>query len=228
MEQTAASQARMTEAADRTAETAPDATETAETAATTAGVAREADAKVAQGDARQPDMAPDAVGESSRSAASTESTFGRWTRRALFALAIGFGAGLSPKAPGTVGTLIGIPLAIALSAAHPIAQGCLILGFIWLAVRAAAVAEARFGTSDDGRVVSDEIAGYLVAMAFLPPEPMNLAAAFVLFRLFDILKPWPCSHFDQKRHDAVGNVMDDVCAGLYARALLQVWIAIWP
>lgn len=160
--------------------------------------------------------------------ADSEPVLRRWRRRALFALAIGFGTGLSPKAPGTVGTLIGIPLAIALSAAHPIAQGCLILGFIWLAVRAAAVAEARFGTSDDGRVVSDEIAGYLVAMAFLPPEPINLLAAFVLFRLFDILKPWPCSHFDKKRHDAVGNVMDDVCAGLYARALLQAWIALWP
>lgn len=147
--------------------------------------------------------------------------------RLLFAFATGLGTGFSPKAPGTVGTLLGVPLYLAIAPLNPIAQAVAIALFIWLAVLAAGVAAARFGTSDDGRVVSDEIVGYLVAMAFLPPEPLYFFAAFVLFRLFDILKPWPCSHFDKKRHDAIGNVMDDVCAGVYARLLLQIWIIVW-
>lgn len=173
------------------------------------------------------DMPPQTAAEPPAAPAATGARPQTVCQRLLFAFATGLGTGFSPKAPGTVGTLLGIPLCLLIAPLHPLAQAAAIAACIWLAVLAAGVAAARFGNSDDGRVVSDEIAGYLVAMAFLPAEPLYLFAAFVLFRLFDILKPWPCTYFDRQRHDAIGNVMDDVCAGIYARLLLQVWIIAW-
>ena len=150
-----------------------------------------------------------------------------WPDRLFVAFATGFGAGFSPRAPGTVGTLVGVLFHVAIARLLPWVQLVTIAALIALAIYAAGRAARHFGDSDDGRIVSDEIVGYLVTMLFVPPEPLYLAAGFVLFRAFDILKPWPCSFFDQKRHDAVGNVMDDVCAGIYARLLLLAWMLIW-
>ncbi|MDR0965426.1 MAG: phosphatidylglycerophosphatase A [Myxococcales bacterium] len=150
-----------------------------------------------------------------------------WPDRIFLTFATGFGTGFSPKAPGTVGTLVGVLFHLGIAQLHPAVQVVTIAALVALAIHAAARAALRFGNSDDGRIVSDEIVGYLVTMAFVPAEPLYLFAGFVLFRVFDILKPWPCSYFDKKWKNAVGNVMDDVCAGLYARLLLLIWMLVW-
>jgi Phosphatidylglycerophosphatase A and related proteins len=150
-----------------------------------------------------------------------------WPDKIFLAYATGFGAGFSPKAPGTVGTLVGVLFQLAIARTHPALQALTALALFFLALHAAGIAGRHFGNSDDQHIVSDEIVGYLVTMLFVPAEPLYLLAGFILFRTFDILKPWPCSHFDKNRHDAVGNVMDDVCAGIYARLLILVWTLLW-
>lgn len=80
-----------------------------------------------------------------------------------------------------------------------------------------------FKDPDDPRIVIDEIAGYLTAMAFIPRTLGYLIAAFVLFRTFDTIKPWFVKTFD-RMHNAFGVVFDDVCAGLMANILLQCFI----
>lgn len=150
-----------------------------------------------------------------------------WPDKIFLAYATGFGTGFSPKAPGTAGTLVGVLFHLAIARTHPALQALTVLALFFLAIHAAGIAGKRFGNSDDQHIVSDEIVGYLVTMLFVPAEPLYLLAGFILFRTFDILKPWPCSHFDKNRHDAVGNVMDDVCAGIFARLLILAWTLLW-
>jgi phosphatidylglycerophosphatase A len=140
------------------------------------------------------------------------------------AIATGFGSGLSPFAPGTAGTLVAVPLAYLLTvsmAAGVAAQTAALVAITAVAVWSAGMAAPRFGRKDPGQIVVDEIAGYLVAVAFLPPGWITLAAAFVLFRLFDVVKPPPC-----RRAEALpggwGIVADDLLAGLYANLGLRL------
>lgn len=148
--------------------------------------------------------------------------------RVALTVATALGAGYSPVAPGTAGTLVAIPLFLAVARLAPWLQLLTTAAFIALAVYAAGRAAVYFGHSDDGRIVSDEVAGYLVTMALLPPTPKALIAGFLLFRLFDIVKPWPACWFDKRLHNGVGNVMDDVAAGVWARLALGVLLAVWP
>jgi phosphatidylglycerophosphatase A len=145
-------------------------------------------------------------------------------------IAFGFGAGLSPKAPGTVGTLWGLPLWFALSWLAPLSYAIALLIFIgfgmWICGRSAKL----LGLHDCPGIVFDEIAGFLVAAApVLPalhlasgPVWVWLIAAFLLFRLFDIWKPWPIRWLDDKVHGGLGIMLDDLLAGLYAAALLAI------
>jgi phosphatidylglycerophosphatase A len=130
------------------------------------------------------------------------------------------GAGFSPVAPGTVGTLVAIPLFVAVAQLAGWLQLALTAAAIVVAIAAAHRAGRWWGNHDDQRIVLDEVAGYLVTMALVPPAPAYLAAGFVLFRIFDILKPWPVRYFDRRFRNAYGNVLDDVCAGLFARACM--------
>ena len=150
-----------------------------------------------------------------------------WSDKIFLAYATGFGAGYSPKAPGTVGTLVGVLFQLAICRLHPALQVLSVVTLTFLAIHAARIAGNWFGNSDDQHIVSDEIAGYLVTMLLVPATPLNLLAGFVLFRTFDILKPFPCSWFDQKQKNAFGNVMDDICAGIYGRLLIAVWLLFW-
>lgn len=148
--------------------------------------------------------------------------------RFLLVVATGFGAGWAPRAPGTAGTLVALPIFLALARLEPWLQLLSTAAFVALAIGAADFAGRHFGDPDDGRIVSDEIAGFLVTMALVPPTLPLIGAGFVLFRLFDIFKPWPASYFDRRVGGGLGNVMDDVCAGLYARGCLAalVWLGV--
>lgn len=139
-------------------------------------------------------------------------------------IATGLGAGLSPIAPGTAGTLAAIPPAYAfvfLFGSAPIAQVFVLLAVSALAVWAAGAAAPGFGLKDPGQIVVDEVAGYFVAVAFLPPSWLMLGLAFLLFRLFDIVKPPPCRRFEALS-GGLGIVADDLMAGVYANLVLQI------
>lgn len=132
-----------------------------------------------------------------------------------------FGAGLSPKAPGTMGTLAAIPLAAALmwmgSLVHMGFTVILTLFAFW----ACEQYERQKGGHDHPEVVIDEVVGYLITMVWLPLTWQSLLAGFIFFRFFDILKPWPISWMDRKIPGGVGVVIDDVAAGLVSSLLLQ-------
>ena len=137
-----------------------------------------------------------------------------------------FGAGYAPLAPGTAGTAAAIPLWWAFS--H-------LPGWLYLAATAAVVltgiaaadrAGRYYGVADSGHIVIDEVAGYLVTMAFLPRTLFAALAGFVLFRICDVLKPWPARFFDRapRWKNGAGVVLDDLFAGLWA--LLLTWGAV--
>jgi len=89
-------------------------------------------------------------------------------------------------------------------------------------------AEKIFTSRDDGRIVIDEIAGYLVAMTGAVPGVGSVITGFFLFRLFDVFKPWPGSMIDRKLGGGAGIVLDDVAAGLYACMVLHGLMYLWP
>jgi phosphatidylglycerophosphatase A len=137
-------------------------------------------------------------------------------------LAFGFGAGLSPWAPGTFGTLVGVAFSLPLSLlplAHYAAVVVAVsLVGIWLCDRAA----RDLGVHDHPGIVWDEIAGYLVTMLAAPSGWEWVLAGFVLFRLFDIWKPWPVSWLDRRVGGGLGIMLDDLAAGALAAVCIQV------
>jgi len=134
-------------------------------------------------------------------------------------LATGFGAGLSPVMPGTAGTLVGVLLCLAFLPLHWIFRFIFVAVLVGVAVYVSGRAEEIYGKKDDQRIVIDEIAGFLVAMLPVAINFLNLALAFVLFRIFDIWKPYPLRKF-QEFPGGWGVVVDDIGAGIYAAAIL--------
>ena len=148
-------------------------------------------------------------------------------RTLILLLSSNCGLGYAPVAPGTFGTLAGIPC-FWLLAGRPIAVQLIIyLVLLVLSFWAAQRAGEIHGQADDGRIVIDELMGYLTAVLFLPFAWPTALAAFVLFRIFDILKPPPASTFDSNLKNGFGVVLDDVAAGLYATAVLRagLWLS---
>ncbi|MBA1145999.1 phosphatidylglycerophosphatase A [Ectothiorhodospiraceae bacterium WFHF3C12] len=137
-------------------------------------------------------------------------------------LALGFGTGLAPRAPGTVGTLVGIPLYLLL---QPLPVGIylavLVAGFL-LGIHVCQRTAADVGVHDHPAIVWDEVIGYLVTMTLVPASALNVVAGFVLFRFFDVLKPPPIRAVDRRVHGGFGIMFDDVLAGLYAALCLQL------
>ena len=131
-------------------------------------------------------------------------------------LAFGFGSGLAPRAPGTAGTLMAIPLFLLLDrlpfAGYLLATAFVTLVGVWICARASRV----LGVHDHPGIVWDEFAGFLVAMAIAPDGWVGIVAGFALFRLFDIWKPWPIGWVDRQVHGGLGIMLDDVLAGLMA------------
>lgn len=142
-------------------------------------------------------------------------------------LAFGFGSGLSPFAPGTMGTLVAVPIAIALKSLGPegfwIALALMFLLGIPLCTRVS----RKLGVHDCGGIVWDEIVGYCLAVAFVPVQWTWLLAAFVLFRFFDIVKPWPIRQLDRKVSGGFGIMIDDIVAALFTVIVLAVLQTYW-
>lgn len=127
--------------------------------------------------------------------------------------------GYVPVAPGTAGTLGAIPLYLALSRAGAGAYVAFTFAFAALAMLAAERAGRYWGVADASPIVIDEVAGYLVTMSLVPFSWPSALAGFVLFRIFDVLKPWPASALDRIKNGA-GVVLDDLAAGVWAAAAL--------
>jgi len=137
-------------------------------------------------------------------------------------LATWFGCGKAKKAPGTFGTLGAIPLVYAFSLAGPINYLMLTFVFTIAAIFVAHFQEAATGVHDSKQVVIDEVAGFLVTMAWTPFRWPYILIGFVLFRFFDILKPYPISYIDKKVGGGIGCVGDDLLAGILSNIILQV------
>ncbi|MDO9163116.1 MAG: phosphatidylglycerophosphatase A [Methylococcaceae bacterium] len=136
-------------------------------------------------------------------------------------LAFGFGSGLAKKAPGTFGTLAAVPLYLALVQAqslmvYSVVTLLVILVGVWICGQAA----EKLGEHDFGGIVWDEIAGFLVTMWLVPFTWQAVALGFILFRVFDIVKPWPIRWIDRQVHGGLGIMLDDVLAGVFAGGLL--------
>ena len=136
--------------------------------------------------------------------------------------------GLIPFAPGTMGTLSGIPVFILFSLCGLWGYLGLLVLLVLGAVYISSRAETIYGRHDDRRIVIDETAGFAVTMIGMPVSPAAIILGFLLFRFFDILKPWPCSAIDRLVQGGVGVVMDDIAAGIYALITLEVIAYFWP
>ncbi len=152
-------------------------------------------------------------------------TFGQ---RAVLFFVTGAGAGYVPRVPGTAGTLVAIPLSLALNriaASHlPLALGIVVGSIfcaVWLSTRGAAILKQK----DPQFIVIDEIVGFLVANFLAPPRWTVLLWSFLLFRLFDINKVFPTNKLEQLPGGA-GIVLDDVMAGLYTLISLRLLLSI--
>ena len=153
---------------------------------------------------------------------ATNPTFTQLLRSPTLLLAFGFGSGLSPKAPGTVGTVAAIPLWWLL-AQLPLQSYLLIVALAAIVgIVICGRAAEKLGVHDHGGIVWDEFVGFWIAMAALPVTWNSLLFGFVLFRLFDIFKPWPISWLDKKVSGGFGIMIDDVIAGLAAAAVIYV------
>lgn len=136
-------------------------------------------------------------------------------------LATGFGAGKSPFAPGTVGTLAAIPFALVFLVIPPPFFGVYVVGLILTAIFIADQAEKVLGEKDPGCIVIDEIAGYVVALSIVPVNSYTIVAGFFLFRFFDIVKIGPARYFERNFSGGAGVVLDDVMAGILTAAVLR-------
>ena len=136
-------------------------------------------------------------------------------------LAFGFGSGLAPVAPGTFGTLVGIPFFFFMVSLPMWGYLSLILAFlfgVWLCDRSSKM----LGVHDHGGIVWDEIVGYLVTMIAAPAGWEWVIVGFILFRIFDIFKPWPIAYLDRHVSGGFGIMVDDILAGVYAMLILQL------
>jgi phosphatidylglycerophosphatase A len=143
-------------------------------------------------------------------------------RHPLHWLAFGLGTGLMPFAPGTWGSLPGIalwwfgPQDLYLQLA--LAAGLFVVG-VWITGASA----ARIGVHDHSGIVLDEIVGMYLTLLVIPPEPLWILAAFLLFRVMDIWKPWPIRELDHRLGGGLGIMLDDVLAALYAALMLLLF-----
>ena len=137
-------------------------------------------------------------------------------------VAFGFGAGLSPVAPGTVGTLVAIPIFLLANSLSPPAYVAIILVLFYFGVIACTNCQRHLKVSDHPGIVIDEIIGFMITMAFCPASIASILGGFVLFRLFDILKPWPIRWIDRRIHGGFGVMLDDVIAGVFAAFCLRI------
>ena len=135
-------------------------------------------------------------------------------------LALGFGSGLAPVAPGTVGSVVGVLAALFVQRLPLLGELAVIVSAFLAGIWICGESARRLGVHDHPGIVWDEIVGMLVTMAFAPAGWAWLLGGFVLFRFFDILKPWPIRKLDHGMDGGLGIMLDDVLAGVYAGLLL--------
>jgi phosphatidylglycerophosphatase A len=137
-------------------------------------------------------------------------------------LALGFGSGLLPKAPGTFGTLAAIPLYLLLA---PSSMSVYLVAVIVMSIAGVYIcgkAAEDAGVPDHGAIVWDEIVGFLITMFMVPLSWQSVVVGFILFRIFDIFKPWPISFIDKNVHGGLGIMLDDIIAGFAALACMHL------
>ncbi|HSD10371.1 MAG TPA: phosphatidylglycerophosphatase A [Candidatus Binatia bacterium] len=145
-------------------------------------------------------------------------------RHAVIFLASGAYLGYAPVASGTVGTLAGVAFYPVFEALRQLSLPLYVVTFLALVAAAIAIAgeaEQIFGEKDSAKITIDEVAGYIAATLFVRPSLAVVAASFVLFRFFDVVKIWPANYFDREVHGGPGVVIDDVVSGLYANLALR-------
>ncbi len=142
--------------------------------------------------------------------------------RLVHFLAFGFGTGYALVAPGTFGTLVAIPIYLLLMQTPPPVYALVVLGMFGAGVWLCEKTERDLGVHDHSGIVWDEIVGYLITMFMAPAGWVWVAVGFLLFRLFDIWKPFPIRLLERRIQGGFGNMFDDALAGLYAMAILQV------
>ncbi|GAA4892287.1 phosphatidylglycerophosphatase A family protein [Ferrimonas pelagia] len=136
-------------------------------------------------------------------------------------LALGFGLGLAPKAPGTFGTLAALPFFLLMAGLSLPIYLAIVLVMGLVGIYLCDVTAKAMGEHDHPAIVWDEVVGMLIAMICLPAGWIWVIAAFVAFRFFDILKPWPIKLLDKHVHGGFGIMIDDVLAGIFALAVVQ-------
>ena len=139
-------------------------------------------------------------------------------------VSLGFGSGLAPKAPGTFGTIAAIPVYLLLSNLSIVWYLLATLLVSLLGIAACQYTSDKLNVHDHPGIVIDEIAGYLITMIAAPVNVLWIITGFILFRIFDILKPWPISWLDKKIHGGLGIMIDDIVAGIFALVCLQLII----
>ena len=138
-------------------------------------------------------------------------------------IALGFGAGLAPFAPGTLGTLAAFPLWWLIGGAYdPLALLAILAALFAAGVWACGLTGRHLGVSDHGAMCWDEIVAFLLVLAIVPEDPRWQAAAFVLFRLFDVVKPPPIRELELKLKGGFGVMFDDILAAGYTLLALAV------
>ena len=141
-------------------------------------------------------------------------------------LSLGFGSGLSPYAPGTMGTLVAIPLYLLLSQLELVPYLIVVAAGFCIGVLLCDKTSKALGVHDHSGIVWDEFIGYWITMIAIPAVTWQwILAGFLLFRFFDIVKPWPVKLADKRITGGFGIMLDDLLAGLYALACIQVsWL----
>ena len=150
------------------------------------------------------------------------------TRLAVFIATVGY-CGYFPFAPGTVGSAAGLLFyALVWWSGSPAVEVGMILGLFAVGVWAGTTAERYFGGVDPGPIVMDEVVGMLITLAFIPNLGWSgLLAGFVLFRIFDVIKPYPAGRFEQM-HGGLGVMADDAMAAVYANVSLRLLLWLVP
>lgn len=144
--------------------------------------------------------------------------------KAIIFVATGAGLGKIPFAPGTFGTLAGILFVLALKIINPMYETIYVVLLIVVAIWVSDQAEKIFKKKDPGCIVIDEIAGYVVTMVGISISIHTIIAGFILFRLFDIFKPFPVKYFEKNFKGGPGIVLDDLIAGLLSSFVLRILI----
>lgn len=146
------------------------------------------------------------------------------TSHPAYFIAFGFGSGLVPWAPGTIGTLVGFPCyaLLRLAGIHGLWLALLCLPLFLLGVYVSEKADQALGVHDHGGANFDEVVAMLLILSITPDSWLAWLVAFVLFRLFDILKPWPIRWFDENVHGGLGVMLDDIVAAVPCMALIAL------